>query len=429
MNNTKFKQTEIGKIPENWEIEELSELSDFQYGLGEIAKDNGNCVYLRITDVNNDGTLDKTNLKYIDFNLKDKKYILNYGDILVARTGATFGKTYMFKEKMNATFGGFLIRLILNSKIDNRFLFQFMRSTNYWNQANNLVNGDAQPQFNANTLSKLIIPLPPLPEQKAIAKILSDLDSKIELNQQMNKTLEEIGKTLFKRWFVDFEFPNEQGKPYKSSGGEMVYNEELKKEIPKGWNVKPLKELVLLNKRGIPPKYVSDGVPVLNQRCIRDKIIFNDPSIQYHDSKKSINSELYLKSFDILINSMGVGTLGRISQASVVDNQYLVHSCITIIRADPQKISPFLLGYYFKDIQPMIEDLGEGSTGQTSLDNKKLDNLLVVVPDKEIQDRLDILFNSIILETGKLDSENIKLAETRDSLLPKLMSGKIRVKY
>src|SRR5690606_5882166 len=92
-------------------------------------------------------------------------------------------------------------------------------------------------------LADLNIPVPALEEQEEISKILSSLDFKIDLNHQMNKTFEEIGKAIFKHWFIDFEFPDEEGKPYKSSGGEMVYNEELRKEIPKEWKIEELPQV------------------------------------------------------------------------------------------------------------------------------------------------------------------------------------------
>ena len=107
---TEFKETQIGKIPKDWEVREIGDIAKFQYGLGESAKKNGKIIYLRITDINEDGTLNKNNLQYIS--LENKDYFLEKGDILVARIGATFGKMYEFKEKFRATFGGFLIRFI-----------------------------------------------------------------------------------------------------------------------------------------------------------------------------------------------------------------------------------------------------------------------------------------------------------------------------
>jgi len=109
MEKKRFKKTEIGMIPEDWSIKELGELSDFQYGLGEAAKELGDYVYVRITDITDDGFLNKNSLRYIEKEKVKPEYILQKGDVLVARTGATYGKTYLFDEMFLATYGGFLI--------------------------------------------------------------------------------------------------------------------------------------------------------------------------------------------------------------------------------------------------------------------------------------------------------------------------------
>jgi len=263
-------------------------------------------------------------------------------------------------------------------------------------------------------------------EQKAIAAILSSLDDKIELNQRMNKTLEEIGQAIFKHWFIDFEFPNEEGKPYKSSGGEMVYNEELEKEIPKGWNVVKLKEVLSLNKRGIAPKYSETGIPVINQKCIRDFRII-DEDVLFHDVNVEVPEYAFIKLYDILINSMGVGTLGRLSQVSIVREKKIVHSCITIIRANSEIIHPLILGYYFKNIQSKIENMGEGTTGQTSLKNNLLDELAFILPPKTVQEKIISFYEKINYKIDENLFEISIFSQIRDALLPKLMSGKIRV--
>ncbi len=124
--------------------------------------------------------------------------------------------------------------------VDNRYLYLFLTSEKNLDYLQMIAEGRSGtfPQITYSELKSIEILLPPLEEQKAIANILSSLDEKIELNNQMNKTLEEMAQALFKRWFVDFEFPNEEGEPYKSSGGEMV-DSELGM-IPKGWKVKLL---------------------------------------------------------------------------------------------------------------------------------------------------------------------------------------------
>ena len=120
-----YKQTEIGMIPDEWEIKELGKVAGFQYGLGESAEQKGDYVYIRITDINQAGFLNKTNLTFVRKEKVKKECILQKGDVLVARTGATYGKTYLFKEEFKATYGGFLIKFLLGDEINNEFFFHF----------------------------------------------------------------------------------------------------------------------------------------------------------------------------------------------------------------------------------------------------------------------------------------------------------------
>ena len=242
----------------------------------------------------------------------------------------------------------------------------------------------AQP---ASYLKSIEINLPPLPEQCAIAAVLSSLDDKIELLREQNKTLEATAQAIFKEWFVNFKFPGSTGKMIDSELG----------EIPEEWKVGRVRDVVAENTRGIAPAYSESGIPVINQRCVRNGTIIEE-AIQYHDnSAKQAPAWAYLKPNDILINSLGVGTLGRISQVFLKrEKDYLVHSCITILRANEEIIDPIILGYYFKSIESKIESMGTGTTGQTSLNNSLLGELKLVIPDKKIKknyrQRLKILF-------------------------------------
>lgn len=271
----------------------------------------------------------------------------------------------------------------------------------------------------------LKIKVPSLEEQKKIAKVLSDLDKKIEVNNKINKNLEKMAQVIFKHWFIDFEFPNENGEPYKSSGGEMIESELGM--IPKGWNVVELEDITTVNRRGFSPKYSENGIKIINQRCVRNHNLV-DEAIQYHDlSLKKVPDEVYLKPKDILINSMGVGTLGRVAQRSLVKEKAIVHSCITIIRADETKIDPYILGRYFISIENELEQMGIGTTGQTSLNNKSLAKRKLILPDMEIQKKISKLLMNISVKIDSNLQENEVLAKTRNIILPKLMSGEIKV--
>jgi len=401
----KFKQTEIGLIPEDWEVDKIGNVAKFQYGLGESAEKEGDYVYLRITDISQDNTLNKTGLMYINKNKVKENYILSKGDVLVARTGATFGKTLIFNEDFKATYGGFLIKFLFDKNlINSRFFFHYTRSNNYWHQANNLVNGGAQPQFNANTISELYIPIPPIQEQSVIAKILSDLDSKIELLQKQNETLEKIGQAIFKQWFVDFEFPNEESNPYKSSGGKMVESELG--EIPKGWSVGKLCNIfkIVYGKNLPTDKLKEDGFPVFGGNGLIgffDKYIYDKPQV--------------------IIACRGAAS-GKIN--FTLPNSFVTNNSL-IIENDNSKVKfNYLKHYSLNSIN--FEDYVTGSA-QPQITIENLRSIDIMIPELNILN----LFDKILDINEKkilLNQKEIKnLQKTRDLLLPKLMTGKIRV--
>ena len=212
-----------------------------EYGIGAPAVNKSNVLptYLRITDINDDGTINFSGLKSVDAD-GYKKYLLEYGDVVFARTGNSTGRSYVYRPKDgNFVYAGFLIKFKLNiSKVIPEYFRYTLLSSQYKNWIKGNVTGSTRSNINVEGFGKFTFKLPEISEQKRIADILTALDDKIELNNQMNQTLEEIASLLYKRWFVDFEFPDDKGNPYKSSGGEMV-DSELGM-IPKGWEVKEL---------------------------------------------------------------------------------------------------------------------------------------------------------------------------------------------
>ena len=147
----------------------LGDISGFKYGYTDTAKETGNARFIRITDINENGKLKSYDEKYIDINENNKEYLLEKDDILMARTGATYGKTVKFSEDYSAIYASFLIKILLEKElILPSYYWHFAQSSFYWKQANFLVTGGGQPQFNANVLSKVLIPLPPLEEQQRI---------------------------------------------------------------------------------------------------------------------------------------------------------------------------------------------------------------------------------------------------------------------
>jgi type I restriction enzyme S subunit len=156
----------------------LGQVAEFKYGFTDRAKDEGDVRFVRITDIDENGKLRANNNKFLNLTEENKNYLLLQGDILLARTGATYGKTMLFNEDYQAVYASFLIRIRFKEKnILSSYYWHFAQSRFYWDQANKLVGGGAQPQFNANVLKEIKIPIPPLAEQERIVTVLDRFDA------------------------------------------------------------------------------------------------------------------------------------------------------------------------------------------------------------------------------------------------------------
>ena len=189
-------------IEPEWEIVELGELVDPEYGYTASASDEGNARFVRITDITSKGTLSSDNAKYIPLNTDSESYRLSKGDILVARTGATYGKTMLFNEDYPAIYASYLIRLKFpTDKINPNYYWIFAQSRNYWDQANALVTGGGQPQFNGNALKRIKIPLPPLFVQQSIVAEIETEQALVNDNCELIERFEKkIQKTIARVW-------------------------------------------------------------------------------------------------------------------------------------------------------------------------------------------------------------------------------------
>jgi type I restriction enzyme, S subunit len=305
--------------------------------------------------------------------------------------------------------------LICGELVNNLFLYYWLK--NNVPKIKQLASGSTFKEISGSKLGNIIIELPPLNEQKSIAKILSDLDSKIELLQEQNKTLEKIGQTIFKHWFVDFEFPNKEGKPYKSSGGEMIYNKELKKEIPKDWVVDNYGELLDF-KRGIEPgsdNYLSENtensvlfyrVKDLNSICS----VFVDKSLV---KDKFCNKNNVLISLDGTVGRLSYGLEGSYSSGirKVESNEFSNGFIYFLLNSDY--------------IQNIIKKYAKGTTILHA--NESLKYMYFVNPLNKTY--FNLFFENFIQEILFNKDKIENLIKIRDLLLPKLMTGKLRVEF
>ncbi len=319
-------------------------------------------------------------------------------EILVVRTGNT-GQVI---TGVAGCFHNNFFKVTPNERIFPKYLYYALNNKKMHDAMLNAASGTTIPDLKHSSFYDLEIPLPKIETQKKIAKILNNICNKLELNNEINNNLHELNKQIYKENVekIRFDYPDDY--------------------------FKSLDEVTNLNSRGISPSYISskNGIPVINQSCIRNDII-KEEKIQYHDNAKKVDDKFFYKNYDILINSMGVGTLGRISQIGKLTKKYLIHSCISIIRADESKINQFVLGQEIINMQFDIENMAHGSTGQTSLSNKELGKKIIFVPPMKIQLQISEILKSNIDKISTNLIENEKLEQLRDTLLPKLMNGEI----
>ena len=264
-------------------------------------------------------------------------------------------------------------------------------------------------------------------EQKAIAHILSTLDDKIEVNNQMNKTLENMAQAIFKQWFVDFEFPNEDGEPYKPSGGEMVESELGL--IPKGWGVEEIGNISDIQ-NGFAfkaPEYVDEGVKVLRTLNIGNDGYFNNTDIVFlpQSYKSEKYEKYYFEEFDVALVMVGasIGKIGMIlkNTAGGLQNQNMWR-----FRRKEKRVSQIFIYYTVKQAQNISKNWSTGSA-RDFYRKDSFRKIKVILPEKRIMDLFEKITKPIFQNISNHVCENDELISMRDGLLPKLMSGEIRV--
>ena len=258
-----------------------------------------------------------------------------------------------------------------------------------------------------------------------ISKILDNIDQKIQTNNQINQELEAMAKTLYDYWFVQFDFPDQNGKPYKSSGGKMVYHPELKREIPEGWGVEKIENIAQTGSGGTPKStnvsYYSNGeIPWINSGELEQMVITSTSNFITEEGLNNSSAKLF-PSGTILVAMYGA-TAGKVSfltfEAST--NQAICAIMLTDIR----------MRYYLKNvIEDLYQYLVKLSTGSArdNLSQDMIKNIKVVIPSNDILDRFYDFSNNIIKEITKKQQENEQLTQLRDWLLPMLMNGQVKV--
>ncbi|HZV67879.1 MAG TPA: restriction endonuclease subunit S [Telluria sp.] len=283
-------------------------------------------------------------------------------------------------------------------------------------------------------IESFVVPLPPLAIQNEIAEISGAMDARIALLRETNTTLEAIAQTLFKSWFIDFDPVHTKQEGREPEGMDATtaalfpdgFEESELGFLPSGWHTSPLSECCDYLSRGISPKYVEDGgVAVINQKCIRDFSLDLSKARRHDHVQRKITGR-ELRVGDVLVNSTGVGTLGRVAQVLDLAEMAIVDSHVTVVRAG-RSISWAYLGLALMARQPEIQAMGEGSTGQTELSKSKVGQLRLVIPPPTVLQAFDEVVVPLRRKISLNALQASSIAELRDALLPRLISGQLRL--
>lgn len=403
---------------EEWKEYKLGELSigKGSYGIGASAVPYSPSLhtYLRITDINDDGTLNKNGLMSLDDENADD-YILQPNDIVFARTGNSTGRSYFYDgSDGKLVYAGFLIKFSLDSKkVNPRILKYYTHSKTYFDWVRSFDTGGTRGNINAKTYGDMPIVLPPRNLQDKIVSILKSLDDKIEVNRKINENLEQQAQALFKSWFVDFE-------PFKN--GEFVESELGM--IPKGWRVGTLGEIADINpsralKKGDAATYLDmKNMPTSGPfpMCCESKVYTGGMRFQNKDT-------LMARITPCLEN-------GKVAYVNFLEDKEIAFgSTEYIVMTSKNGFFPELLYFLCRDedFKGYATKNMNGSSGRQRVSGETIGNYKIAIPPKALIESIASFYKGIMDNIKNNGFESRRLAELRDTLLPKLMSGELKV--
>lgn len=341
------------------------------------------------------------------------EYLYDKPSVLIGRKGSISKVRYI--DEPFWTVDTLFYTIVNEEIVYPKFIYYYLSQIdfNYYNE------GTTIPSLRTQTLNQIILNLPDLKYQAKILKMVNPIEERIELNNSIISNLEELAQTLFKRWFVDFEFPNEEGKPYKSSDGKMVESELGM--IPEGWGVKSLSEIANfqngLAMQKFRPGEGEDSLPVLKIKELRQGFTdYNSDlcSTNIKDSVKVYDGDVIFSWSATLLVKLWVGGNAGL-------NQHL----FKVTSEEHSKWFYYLWTKHYLDLFNAIAK--DKATTMGHIKRSHLDESKVIVPSKQHYIYFDSVFNRIIEQKINLLKENKSLIGLRDTLLPKLLSGEIKL--
>ncbi len=391
----------MSDLPEGWKWFKLGDVSiDISYGYTASAKKEATGPkFLRITDIVPD-RINWETVPYCDIDDKNiRKYKLEKGDIVIARTGATTGYNKIMKKDIESVFASYLIRYRINKdRADPLFVWYNLQSYKWYGFVENIIGGSAQPGANAKQFASFEFPLPPLSEQKAIASVLSSLDDKIDLLHRQNKTLEEMAEALFRQWFIE-----EAKEEWEDGNLEDIADINPHYELKKG-QVATYLDMKNVNASSFNPsgwqkRKFTSGMKFKNGDTLLARIT---PSLE--------NGKTCFVTF-LENDEVGWGSTEYI----VIRMKKPFHPFISYVLAKTKEFRDFAISSM------------SGSSGRQRARAEVVKEYELKIPPFEVVEQMNEQMQGILSKL-KNNAEQIRtLEKLRDTLLPKLMSGEVRV--
>ena len=358
------------------------------------------------------------------------RYEVKEGDFIVTCDG-TLGEIFQLKGLTESgIISSSLLRITLNTNVIDQIYFPYLwRCRIKYPLIRSHENSVLKHLPGLNAIRNFEFEIPELLVQESISNVLSALDSKISLNNRINAELEAMAKTIYDYWFVQFDFPNERGKPYKSSGGKMVWNEELKREIPEGWDSLTLDQMGNIVGGSTPSRevnsyFTTDGIPWITPK-----------DLSLNSGKKFIKKG----EIDVTEHGRNSASLNKLPRGSVLMSSRAPVGYLAIARKEvttnqgfksfvPKgKFTTEYLYYTIKNLLPVIENNSSGSTFK-EVSGAVLKTIYGIAPKDDIVESYTKKVYAIFNRQESLEEENHQLATLRDWLLPMLMNGQVTVK-
>lgn len=418
----------------------FSQLYDMASGISSTKEQAGHgSPFVSFSTVFNNYFLPDALPDLMDTSIKEQEtYSIKKGDILITRTSETIDELAMscvaVKDYPRATYSGFTKRLRPKTAgiAYHKYLAFYLRSQLFRKAVTNNAFMTLRASFNEDIFSFLNLYLPEYKEQVKIGDMLYSMEQKIQLNKRICAELEAMAKTLYNYWFTQFDFPDENGKPYRSSGGEMVWNDQLKREIPKRWEVRPLSHVISSINTGLNP---------------RDNFILGNGDIQYLTVKNLTTSgtidfsgcdtvdeqarEIIHKRSDVSVGDILFASIAPLGRCYLIQNppeKWDINESVFSIRRNASRVtSEFLYMYFMSDT--FIKAATSSSTGSIfkGIRINTLLDIAAVIPPKDIVAAFTTQVKTLLALKEQKGTENRELTKLCDWLLPMLMNGQATV--